>query len=239
MKLTKHLGIALFIAFGLTGCTQPTQIGPKPDKAPTAAIALECATCSSERVGPMPLRVTFDASGSTDDHGIILAHWDLGNGREATGLKVETAYEQAGRYEIKLTVYDQKGQTATTRTEITVLAPPPLPFRVERAENELIIVERVLPNRALQVGEKFPITLRVTAKRQIEYFFWREIPSYALSSPERLEFMVLQLRQNQSYEWTYDVEVEDSGASKIDGDGRAAWRAEAAELTLSTIVEVP
>lgn len=238
MKLSKHLSIAMLMTLGLTGCTQPVRIGEKPDRPPTAAIAVNCV-CQGERSGPRPLSVVFDASSSTDDREIILMHWSLGNGREATGTRVETIYEKPGRYEIKLTVYDQKGQSATAKTEITVLEPPPPPYRVERAENDLMIVERILPNRTLKVGETFEVTLRVTAKRDIEYVFWRELPAYPLTSPERLEFMILGLRKEMAKEWIYSVKVADSGKSKLDGDGRAAWRTEAAELALSTVVEVP
>ncbi len=239
MKLHKHLSLVMLIALGLTGCTQPVRIGEKPDRPPTAAIAVNCMTCQSERSGLVPLSVVFDASGSTDDREIILMHWSLGNGREATGSRVETIYEKPGRYEIKLTVYDQKGQSAIAKTEITVLEPPPPPYRVERAENDLLIVERILPNRALKVGETFAVKLRVTAKRDIEYFFWRELPAYPLTSPERLEFMILWLLKDMVQEWEYSVKIEDSGRSKLDGDGRAAWHTEAAELALSTVVEVP
>lgn len=231
--------IVILLALGLTGCTQPVRLGEKPDQPPVADFTLQCAACEGERSGLAPLKILLDASASTDDHGILLIHWDLGNGREATGLHVETVYEKPGRYEIKLTVYDQKGQTATAKTEITVLEPPPPPYRVERAENDLIVVERVLPNRTLLVGETIEVRLRVTAKRDIEYVFWRELPGYPLTSPERLEFMILWLPKDMTKEWVYTVTVEDSGRSKLDGDGRAAWRTEAAELALSTTIEIP
>lgn len=238
MKLWKYSVLALTIVT-LAGCTQPIQLGEKPDRPPVAVISLECAACQSERSGVAPLTLTVDASSSTDDRGIVLAHWKLSDGREFTGLQVELTFETPGRYTIQLTVYDKVGQTATARTEITVLAPPPAEFRVERVENELVIVERILPNRTLQVGETIQITLRVTAKHDIEYIYWREILPYALSSYEDLEFMILQLQKDQSYEWVYTVTVEQSGSSKLEGIGRAAYLANSTELTLSTVLEVP
>lgn len=238
MKLWKF-GVLALTLVTLAGCTQPIQIGEKPDRPPVAVISLECSACQSERSGVAPLTLTLDASSSTDDRGIVLAHWQLSDGREFTGLQVELTFENPGRYTIQLTVYDKAGQTATARTEITVLAPPPAEFRVERAENELVIVERILPNRTLQVGETIQITLRVTAKHDIEYIYWREILPYALSSYEDLEFMILQLQKDQSYEWVYTVTVEQSGSSKLEGMGRAAYLANSTELTLSTVLEVP
>jgi hypothetical protein len=79
----------------------------------------------------------------------------------------------------------------------------------------------------------------VTAKRDLEYVYWREILPYELSSPEDLEFMILRLAKDQSYEWVYTVRVEQSGSSKLQGEGRAAYQASSTELTLSTVLEVP
>lgn len=240
MKRAKYPSIVMLITFVvLTGCTQPIRLGEKPDQPPVAAILVECATCQSERSGVAPLSLVFDASSSIDDHGIALVHWDLGDGREATGTRIEKSFEVPGKYTITLTVYDRKGQMASAHTEITVLEPPPPEFRVERAENSLFVIERILPNRTLQVGESIQIKLRATAKCTVEYVYWREILPYALSSPEKLEFMVLQLHKDQSYEWAYTVKIEQGGPSKIEGQGRAAWLADSAELTLSTILEVP
>lgn len=235
----KKYGVLVLALVMLSGCTQPIQIGEKPDRPPVAVISLECSVCQTERSGVAPLTVAFDASSSTDDHGIVLAHWKISDGREFTGFQIELTFDKPGQYTIQLTVYDKAGQTATARTEITVLAPPPPQFRVERAENDLVIVERILPNRPLQVGETLQIKLKVTAKHDIEYIYWREILPYALSSPEDLEFMLLQLQKGGSHEWVYTVTVEQSGSSKLEGLGRAAYLANSTELTLSTILEVP
>lgn len=230
--------IMLTLLIVLAGCTRPIPLGEKPDQPPVAVLALECPSCQGERSGVAPLTVMLDASSSKDDHGIVLAHWRLSDGREFTGMRISPTFEKPGRYTIELTVYDKAGQTHTASTEITVLAPPPPPFRVERTENELVVVERILPNRPLQVGETIQITLRVIAKHDIEYIYWREVLPYALSSPEDLEFMILQVQEGGSHEWVYTVTVEQAGASKIDGEGRAAYRANSTELTLSTVLEV-
>ncbi len=238
MRRLSYMGIMLALGI-LAGCTQPIPIGEKPDQPPVAVITLDCRSCQGERTGVAPLTVAFDASESKDDRGIVLVHWKLGDEYEATGFRVEKTFSEPGRYIIELTVYDKSGQSATARTEITVLAPPPPEFRVEHVENDLVRFERILPNRTLHVGEMVQITLRVTAKRDLEYVYWREILPYALSSPEDLEFMILRLAKDQSYEWVYTVTVEQSGSSKLQGEGRAAYRADSTELTLSSILEVP
>ncbi len=237
MRLLKIIMIAIALMV-LAGCTQPIPIGEKPDQPPVAVIAFECPSCQGERSGVAPLTVMFDASQSRDDRGIVLVHWKLSDGREFTGMQIDPTFDKPGKYTIQLTVYDKAGQTSTASTEITVLAPPPPEFRVERTENDLVIVERILPNRTLQVGETIQIRLRVTAKHDIEYIYWREILPYAFSSPEDLEFMVLQVQKGGSHEWVYNVTVEQSGASKLDGLGRAAYLANSKELTLSTVLEV-
>ncbi len=238
MRLLKIIMIAIALMV-LAGCTQPIPIGEKPDQPPIAAIAYECPHCQGERTGVAPLMVIFDASPSTDDRGIVLIHWKLSDGREFTGIRIEPTFDKPGRYTVQLTVYDKAGQSAAAHMEITVLAPPPPKFRVERTESELVIVERILPNRTLQVGETVQITLRVTAKHDIEYIYWREVLPYALSSPADLEFMILQLQKGGSHEWVYTVTVEQSGLSTLEGEGRAAYLANSTELTLSTVLEVP
>lgn len=230
--------ISLFALVVLAGCTQPIPIGEKPDQPPIAVIALECPNCQRERTGVAPLTVILDASQSKDDRGLVLIHWKLSDGREFTGIQITPTFDKPGKYTIHLTVYDQAGQADTTSTEITVLAPPPPAFRVERVENELVIVERILPNRSLQVGETIQIKLRVTAKHDIEYIYWREILPYTLSSYEDLEFMLLRLTQGGSHEWVYTVTVERPGTSKIEGEGQAAYQATSTELILSTVLEV-
>ncbi|GAA0203848.1 PKD domain-containing protein [Halobaculum roseum] len=71
--------------------------------------------------------VRFDASASTDPDGEIREYrWDLtGDGsRDATGERVEYAYESPGEYTITLTVVDDAGAKGTTRGTVTVTESP-------------------------------------------------------------------------------------------------------------------
>ena len=59
------------------------------------------------RSGAIGEPLTFDASGSVDRDGRIIAYdWDFGDGSKATGVKVTHAYAKSGTYTVKLTVTD-------------------------------------------------------------------------------------------------------------------------------------
>jgi PKD repeat protein len=63
---------------------------------------------------------SFDASGSTDDTGIVSYEWDFGDGGVATGASAMHAYTRPGTYWTRLTVRDDDGATATAYEETTV-----------------------------------------------------------------------------------------------------------------------
>jgi probable HAF family extracellular repeat protein len=76
------------------------------DAPPVAAFTWSCAgnKCS------------FDASGSTDDHGIVSYVWDLDRDRgrgKSSGVIARTNYPKSGTHDVTLTVTDTKGQTAS------------------------------------------------------------------------------------------------------------------------------
>jgi hypothetical protein len=68
-------------------------------------------------------KCTFDASGSTDDHGISSYTWNFGDGSAMTSgqslVKVAHTYTAAGNYVATLTVKDTAGQTATTSLKLS------------------------------------------------------------------------------------------------------------------------
>ncbi len=62
------------------------------------------------------LTCSFDASGSQDDSGIDIYHWDFGDGQTGSGVSVSHGYAVAGSYTVTLTVTDTEGlvDSATT-----------------------------------------------------------------------------------------------------------------------------
>ena len=69
-------------------------------------------------------KCNFDASSSTDDHGIIMYAWSFGDGAAATAgsalMKVSHAYTAPGKYTITLTVTDGAGQQGTASVVMNI-----------------------------------------------------------------------------------------------------------------------
>jgi PKD repeat protein len=68
--------------------------------------------------------VTFDGSGSTDNIGITSYTWNFGDGNSATGEDPSHTYNEAGAFEVTLTVKDSAGNESTNTLDITVTEEP-------------------------------------------------------------------------------------------------------------------
>ncbi len=63
----------------------------------------------------------FDASKSSDPDGKITKFsWEFGDGKTGDGKTVQHNYAQAGKYNVKLTVEDEKGQTHSSELTISI-----------------------------------------------------------------------------------------------------------------------
>ena len=65
--------------------------------------------------------MTFDASESTDNVGIVSYEWDFGDGTTGTGITATHTYTSTGSYTIALTIRDAASNTATGQITVTVL----------------------------------------------------------------------------------------------------------------------
>jgi len=63
--------------------------------------------------------VTFDASESRDNVGIVSYEWDFGDGTTGTGITATHTYTQPGTYTVTLTVEDKAGNRVTDSCTIT------------------------------------------------------------------------------------------------------------------------
>lgn len=82
--------------------------------APTAVIASADSVTATDTL-------EFDAGGSSDSDGTIATYaWDFGDGTSAQGAKVSHAFARSGRYDVTLTVTDNRGATATAMKTIAV-----------------------------------------------------------------------------------------------------------------------
>jgi PKD repeat protein len=68
--------------------------------------------------------VTFDASGSSDNVGIVSYEWDFGDGTKATGKTTTHTYTSQGTCTVTLTDKDAAGNTGTDTVIVTVLGIP-------------------------------------------------------------------------------------------------------------------
>ncbi|WP_176371576.1 PKD domain-containing protein [Desulfosediminicola flagellatus] len=72
--------------------------------------------------GVYPLEVNFDASGSTDEDGLIVLYtWDYGDG--TSGIETNHTYTEDGSYTVILTVTDEDGASRMATQTITVTEP--------------------------------------------------------------------------------------------------------------------
>ena len=104
-----------------TATTPPPPIeetpAPPPPAIDTPPVVSLTSSCSRGRC-------RFDASGSSDDHGIASFSWSFGDDSAAmtgsTLAKVTHTYSSASRYSVTVTVTDTAGQQTTKTLEVTV-----------------------------------------------------------------------------------------------------------------------
>jgi PKD repeat protein len=89
----------------------PSTTTTTPNKSPIADFSFDCTG----------LKCDFDAGTSTDPDGTITSYsWSFG----ASGETASHTFDQAGSFEITLTVIDNDGKNATQKKSVTVSTPP-------------------------------------------------------------------------------------------------------------------
>jgi len=78
------------------------------------------ADAGSDKTVIVNIEVGFNASGSSDNVGIISYKWDFGDGFNETGITTIHTYTEAETYTVKLTVRDAAGNSDTDSITVTV-----------------------------------------------------------------------------------------------------------------------
>ena len=95
---------------GQTTTRPPTTQPPPANKAPVAGFDFSCTNLACD----------FDGANSSDPDGSIASYsWSFG----ASGQTASHTFEEAGTFDVTLTVTDNKGKTDTETKSVTVAAP--------------------------------------------------------------------------------------------------------------------
>jgi PKD repeat protein len=90
------------------------QVTTVANASPTASFTFDVAK----------LKVTFDASGSSDSDGTVASYaWDFGDGGTSTSKTPSHTYAAAGDHDVTLTVTDNDGATDSVTKTVTTTAP--------------------------------------------------------------------------------------------------------------------
>ena len=102
--------------------------------------------------------VTFNASGSTDNVGVVSCEWDYGDGTNGTGVLKFHTYLEPGNYTVTLTVKDAAGNNATATVTVTVEAVSPA-----FVWQTIVIVGLLAPIAILSVAVVYLLKMRKPA----------------------------------------------------------------------------
>jgi PKD repeat protein len=113
-KLVGLLSTLCLVAVSISGCLQLQLTDP------------QAMFTASEIAHVIPFTASFDATLTYNPNGEIVSYlWTFGDGGTDTGPVVDHIYTQNGVYEVKLTVFDAEGQTASMSMSVEALNPPP------------------------------------------------------------------------------------------------------------------
>jgi PKD repeat protein len=203
--------------------------------APVAAIS------ATPTQGVAPLTVQFDGGRSADADGQIISYrWDFGDGTTADEAQVSHTYTTAGTYTVTLSVRDNDGAEGRAQIIITVSPRPVVTTQTDRTENEQLVLERTYPS-AVEVGRAFTITLKVTAKVNMDGLILSEFefPSGLEKVEGEQRTAKLRVGAGDTLTLTYKLRATTTGQPRISGHAAGVLSdGTQIELPLSTQLEV-
>jgi len=96
-----------------------------------ADVTKPVANAGQDKTVNVGTTVSFDASGSSDNVGIVSYEWDFGDGTMGIGATTTHTYTKPGTYTVTLMVRDKAGNSVTDTMTVTiqeVAAPAPIPW---------------------------------------------------------------------------------------------------------------
>ncbi|QQD18372.1 S8 family serine peptidase [Spongiibacter nanhainus] len=87
------------------------------DRAPTPRLTVNCDD----------MACSFDGSASSDNSAITSYQWEFGDGATGSGAQTSHSYAAYGDYQVRLTVTDDAGQSASATETLSLSAEPPSP----------------------------------------------------------------------------------------------------------------
>jgi len=100
------------------------------------------ADAGGDKSGTTGEAVSFDASASTDEDGTIESYsWDFGDGSSGDGQKATHIYDNAGTYQVTLTVTDDNSNSSEDEISVIVSEPLPPVIREHELGSQMLVLE--------------------------------------------------------------------------------------------------
>ncbi|MBL8878319.1 MAG: PKD domain-containing protein [Phycisphaerales bacterium] len=126
---------AILLQLDLSGCFQTG--GPTGDGSGTGFNLPPTPIISTDVVrGVVPLTVRFSSSTSSDDGLIINRTWDFDDGQTSRDISPTHTFTATGNYDVRLTLVDELGVSASRTLTIAVTEAPIAAIRVDRTAAE-------------------------------------------------------------------------------------------------------
>ncbi|MGB9004818.1 MAG: PKD domain-containing protein [Candidatus Aminicenantales bacterium] len=204
---------------------------PKPNQPPVAVLNLMPDT------GFAPLEVQFDGTASYDPDGMVVQwNWMFGDGDSVSGGNVFHTYQTQGLFQVKLTVVDNLGLTASTVRSVEVLGVnPPLNVRWQTFVDESVFMTRYVTEITWErnpENDRYNIVrYNIYRKNNEEGGGWKYIGQ---TTPDVFNYRDTDVKQKDIYAYSVTVVDAQGHESRIGaqttGSSSAALRPERKEV---------